>query len=410
MWSPSANTIRFRPIHPFPARMAPSIVRKRFCSFRTSMRILDPMVGSGTTIVSARLHGHHAIGFDTDPLALLISRTWSSTVNPEDVRFRAQEVLNRARRSYRNLTAGKAYPHGADSETRKFIRFWFDPTARRQLTALSNALRRIKCTTERDFLWSAFSRLIITKQAGASLAMDVSHSRPHKVYKIAPVKAFDRFLHAVDAVLNAAPFSRVHNLPRAIIREGDARNLPIDDASIDLVITSPPYLNAIDYLRGHKFSLVWMGHVVDEVRRLRAHNIGSESSEKFVRDSELIHLAESKMGSTTKLPVRSRGMLAQYLRDMNKVLAEINRVLKHGGEAVLVIGDSTIRGVFLRNSRALTYLGRENGLTLKSVRRRPLLENRRYLPPPGKRNSGRLLRSRMKEEVILTFLKAHKIA
>jgi hypothetical protein len=48
-------------------------------------------------------------------------------------------------------------------------------------------------------------------------------------------------------------------------------------------------------------------------------------------------------------------------------------------------------------------LAQANGLRLTSTRRRRLLENRRYLPPPGRKISGKLLRSRMREEVILTF-------
>jgi DNA modification methylase len=396
-------TTPFRPIHPFPARMAPSIIRRRLSSLKKPMRILDPMAGSGTTVVAARLHGHQAVGFDTDPLALLIARTWCSNVDPEALRTQAKKVLDSARKSYRNLSPADAYPRKADNETRAFIRFWFDQTARRQLTALSQAISRMDDSTMRRFLWSAFSRMIITKQAGASLAMDVSHSRPHKTYKLAPLRPLERFLVTVDAVLRASPFSSGKNLPKAVIRKADARKLPLDDGSIDLVVTSPPYLNAIDYLRGHKFSLVWMGHSIEEIRHLRSQNIGTEISGPSSRNTDRTRLAIKKMGKTGRLPERSRGMLARYVDDMNTVMAEIRRVLAQKGEAVLVVGDSTIQGVFVRNSRALAYLGRVNGLTLRSVRRRPLLENRRYLPPPGIRISGKLLRSRMREEVILTF-------
>jgi hypothetical protein len=245
--------------------------------------------------------------------------------------------------------------------------------------------------------------MIITKQAGASLAMDVSHSRPHKTYKVAPLRPLKRFLVALDAVLRASPFSAGKVLPRAVIRKADARKLPLHNGSIDLVVTSPPYLNAIDYLRGHKFSLVWMGHSIKEIRNLRSQNIGTENSRLSSLKTERTSLAIKKMGKTDKLPERSRRMLARYVDDMNTVMAEIHRVLARKGEAVLVVGDSTIQGIFVRNSRALVYLGRANGLTLRSVRRRRLRENRRYLPPPEKKISGKLLRSRMREEVILTF-------
>jgi SAM-dependent methyltransferase len=392
-----------RPVHPFPARMAPSIVQGRLSAASRSMCVLDPMSGSGTTIVAARLRGHQALGFDTDPLAVLIAKTWSADIDPKHLRMKAGKVLADAKDRYPSISSGDAYPANADSETRAFIRYWFDRTNRKQLAALSGVISQVKDPTDRNFLWCALSRLVITKQAGASLAMDVSHSRPHKVFEVAPFKPFKRFPLAVDAVLRGSPFSNGQMLPKATIREADARRLPLDDESVDLVVTSPPYLNAIDYLRGHKFSLVWMGYELHEIRRLRSQNIGTECSDRSALDDEYVRPAMMRMGDTGKLPERSRGMLARYVRDMNMVLAEISRVLKRGAEAVLVVGDSTICGVFVRNSRALTYLGQANRLKLRSTRRRPLLENRRYLPPPEKRVAGKQLRGRMREEVILTF-------
>src|ERR1043166_32695 len=82
-----------RPIHPFPARMASSIVWRRLRTMKEPLRILDPMAGSGTTVVVSRLLGHEALGFDTDPLALLIARAWSSDVNADVLRKAARRVL-----------------------------------------------------------------------------------------------------------------------------------------------------------------------------------------------------------------------------------------------------------------------------------------------------------------------------
>ena len=101
----------------------------------------------------------------------------------------------------------------------------------------------------------------------------------------------------------------------------------------------------------------------------------------------------------------SKEYLARYVVDMDKVIAEISRVLKKGGEAVLVVGDSTIRNTFVQNSRCLVFLGERKGLKLQSMRRRSLPDNRRYLPPPGREVSGKQLRARMRKEVVLVFSK-----
>ncbi len=249
-----------RPVHPFPARMAPELVWDELPNHRSpQLRVLDPMAGSGTTLVTAKLRGHEAIGYDRDPLAVLIARSWLPNVNAEDTEAKASDLLLRARSRARGMALSDAYPRSANDETKAFVRYWFDNTNRIQLAALSDSISRIHDASLRDLMWCAFSRLIITKKIGVSLAMDISHSRPHRSYDKAPINAFDHFERAVKHIIKAAPFSedQAEN-PRATAEFADARKLPIEDSSVDMVITSPPYLNAIDYIRGHKFSLVWM--------------------------------------------------------------------------------------------------------------------------------------------------------
>ncbi len=392
------------PVHPFPARMAPSIVWDVLPKTGHSLNILDPMSGSGTTLVCARLRGHRAIGFDTDPLALLIARAWCADVEPETLKVRAELVLERARTLSKQMMSENSYPKNIDDETRGFIKFWFDRRNRRELSSLATCISRVQSQTERNLLWCAFSRMIITKISGASLAMDVSHSRPHKVYDIAPVKPFDVFLKAVSAVASNCPFSNNENdCTPAEVRHGDARELPVKSSSVDMVITSPPYLNAIDYLRGHKLSLVWMGHSISEIRAIRTGNIGTEVSEKSTSDKAIQEVMKA-MVDTESLDNRRIGMVRRYVSDMGRVIKECARVLKQAGRAVFVVGDSSTGGVFIKNSEGLIRLAARNGLSLVSRDERPIERMRRYLPAPEFKSAGDNMRARMREEVILEFV------
>src|ERR1035441_3193786 len=119
------NLSDIHPIHPFPARMAPSIAFDELPDASTPLRILDPMVGSGTTAVVARAKGHLAIGFDTDPLAIVLSSAWSSNVSPGEIEDLADEVLREAKSRHKWIRHG--YPRGADDVTKDFISYWFDP-------------------------------------------------------------------------------------------------------------------------------------------------------------------------------------------------------------------------------------------------------------------------------------------
>lgn len=387
------------PVHPFPARMAANIALKALANSSRRMRVLDPMMGSGTALAVARSQGHHAIGVDIDPLAVLISKVWTRPVDVDEVRSRAGIVLTRARRYFSQLPQGQAYPRGSDVATRKFIRYWFDEYARRQLAALSKAVSAVRNEAVRDVLWCAFSRLIIVKQAGASLAMDLAHSRPHKSFDRAPAKPFGKFLAAVDHVLkNCISASKRKKGPAGHFAEGDARRLRIAGNSIDMVLTSPPYLNAIDYMRCSRFSLVWMGYSLVKLRKIRSQSIGTE-----VGCVDGYRSAALKLSLVRKLPQRQRAILNRYVVDMAASIKEVQRVLAPGGVAIYVVGENTVRGVYISNSKIISELAQRVGLKLDKRTVRNLPRNRRYLPPPSSNRAA--LDRRIRREVILTFKK-----
>ena len=152
-------------------------------------------------------------------------------------------------------------------KTKDFVRYWYAAKQRKALRRLSYFLTQSEGTTPThvlECLWLALSRIIITKHVGATLAWDVSHSRPHKVKSENDFDVFSEFVRSaerISALLADAPLSR-----SARVRRGDCRQLhTIGDRKIDAIITSPPYLNAIDYLRGHKMSFVRRQHLPDRL-------------------------------------------------------------------------------------------------------------------------------------------------
>ena len=291
--------------------MAPGIALGALGETNTSLRVLDPMAGSGTVLAVARSKGHKAIGVDPHPLAVLLAGVWTRLSDRDAAREKAVEVLSRAKARMTTLSIAQAYSANSDEETRTFLRYWFDPYARRQLTALSHAIAHIREPSIRDALWCGFSRLIITKQAGASLAMDLSHSRPHRTFERAPIKPFDRFLNAVEIVVGNCPEVRDGTLgPVTSVKQGDARKLDVENESIDLVLTSPPYLNAIDYIRCSKFSLVWMGYTAKEMREIRGSSVGTESSSDEALSDDWVRGLIKHLRLSPALSSRDYGLLA----------------------------------------------------------------------------------------------------
>jgi SAM-dependent methyltransferase len=400
----NTNSPFMRSIHPFPARMAPEIAFRHLPTGK-KLTVLDPMSGSGTTVVLARLAGHKAIGVDLDPLAVLLSKGWSMSFDGDELKSCSARVVRRAQKLYQSITASQAYPLHSDPETKKFIRYWFDLKSRKQLAALARCISRVRNPKLRTLLWCALSRLIITKQNGASLAMDVSHSRPHKVYVRSPINPLEKFENAVAAIEQRSPFKDNDKSPEATIHAGDARKLALPDNSIDLVITSPPYLTAIDYLRGHRLALVWLGHTICSLRKLRSNSVGAENGILSMRGSSRQDLEDFVARSTRKMQTRDQRIVRRYAYDMVEVISEINRVLKPGGSAVLVLGDCRIRGTFLKNSELAVFVSKRLGLELLTRSRRLIRADKRYLPPPSSLKAGTQLRNRLGFEVILQMRK-----
>jgi hypothetical protein len=393
------------PVHPFPARMAPGIALEVMSGIDES-RVLDPMMGSGTVLAVARASGHRGFGFDVDPLAVLISRVWTTALDPDQIREKAGCVLENARDEFKDITVADAYPINADEETREFVRYWFDEYARRQLTALSLAIRSARDQTTSDALWCAFSRLIISKQSGASRAMDLSHSRPHRRFDVAPEKPFKKFLASVERVVaNSIDRGGRDRGYKPVAKLGDARNFALPDKSIDLVLTSPPYLNAIDYLRCSKFSLVWMGYNICDLRRIRTQSIGAEAAKDSPLDDPEVKSVVEGLKLRPKLDQRHENILGRYIHDMRKAIAEVARVLTCPGKAVYVVGENSLRGTYIRNSIIVTKLAELAGLSLCERRSRALPANRRYMPPPSSGHTGGAIEARMRRELVLSFAK-----
>lgn len=394
-----------KPIHPFPARMAPDLAIKALGQVPSNGIVLDPMVGSGTVVRHATDIGLTSIGVDMDPLAVLMSTVWTTPINAEVLDAEYQKLKAAIIKAPARLELPWI---DDDPETSEFIEFWFGPEQREWLRRISFAIwQRSKSRLSPaqraalNVLRLTLSRIIVTKERGASLARDTSHSRPHKVtaesdYDV--LEGFTRAFHRLSSSLSSHP-------PRggARIDLGDARQMKsIPNRHVDAVVTSPPYLNAIDYMRGHRLALVWLGYTLSQLRWIRSSSIGAERGPDTAESHRLFEQIASTMTQTDAMQPRHKRMIARYAEDAYRLMSEISRVLKPSGKAVLVVGNSCLQGTFINNADAMAQAGSMVGLRLMEKTERELPNTSRYLPMP--KDGSAPLGKRMRSEVILTLV------
>ena len=381
------------PIHPFPARMAPELVYASLSGLRPCSRVLDPMCGSGTVLRASVEAGFSCVGIDVDPLAVLMSRVWTTPADTEAIRSDARSVVEQAR-----AISEDRLDRIEDEETARYMAYWFGAKQRLALSRLATVLRGRSRPTS-DALSVALSRIIVTKEARASLARDASHSRPHKVAESSRFDVFGGFIQSADQLARRLLPDRIRETAK--IRLGDARSLDdVPDDAFDVAITSPPYLNAIDYLRGHRLSLVWLGHRISDLRETRAGSVGSERG--MAPSRGVLDVSPYVMTTPgARFSARHHGWVTRYASDMQRVLREIGRVVKSGGKVVLVLGNSFLRGAKVDNVKLIVDLAQCAGLALDVQEVREIPARRRYLPPPSTRSGA--LDSRMRTEAVLTL-------
>lgn len=394
--------MKVRTIHPFPARMAPDLALVALEDLAPGSTVLDPMMGSGTVIRQALEFGHSAVGYDLDPLAVLMSRAWTTEVDDAEIAIMLDDVLTAVEQQDAVVPPLKWQ---TDEETINFIDYWFHEAQRGDLARIAFVLNQLDGSNlpphrraALDIVKVGFSRIIITKEMGASLARDTSHSRPHRVATTSVYKVIPSFVKSVSQLRK-----RLQSDPpkgAAKVTRGDARRLDLADATIDAVITSPPYLNAIDYMRGHRMSLVWLGHSIPSLRTVRSSSIGAErAADPHERHAEMEIVAQAMRG-TDLLSSRLEGVICRYALDLIDMTAEIARVLKPGGRATFVVGNSCIKGRFIDNAKGLETGAERAGMVTVERRERDLPAANRYLPV-----SGDSLSKRMRTETVLVCRK-----
>lgn len=158
------------------------------------------------------------------------------------------------------------------------------------------------------------------------------------------------------------------NIKFEIPANSDARNIDYPDNFFDFAITSPPYVNAVDYPRTHQLEMYWLELANGSLSPLKKKHIGTESvtANDYNTFREIgITEADDIMKKIFNVDKRRAFIAYKFLADMEKNIQEVYRTLKKGRKYALVIGNNQIRGQQFESWKYLIEIAKRNNFKLK---------------------------------------------
>ena len=352
-------------IHKFPAKFFPELPRYLIRKYSdVGDTVLDPMCGSGTAILEALLNDRKAIGIDIDMMARLITKVKVTPLDKDSLLSSKEMLVQRIDRYLKSEGFELDLPEFPYRDN------WFRPFVLQELAIIKTSIDEIvspfKGKIAKDL--SDFYRVVMS-----SIIRDMSNADPHctrtvlrkkVVKKIDPGDTIIRFSQSLEnQVENMFEFSRLYQklkVKDVSIPNENATKTGLNDNSTDLAITSPPYINAVDYPRTHQLEMYWLGFLNPEpLSRIKRKYIGTET----VYKDEYHKLSFTGFDSLDPvlekiylLDPRRSFIVYKFFEDMKAQLDEIYRVLKPGSRYCVAIGNNLIRGIRVKSHEILSEI------------------------------------------------------
>ncbi|HNR81177.1 MAG TPA: hypothetical protein PKK37_01950 [Candidatus Pacearchaeota archaeon] len=308
-------------LFPYRGKFHPQLIRAllNILNIKQGHIVLDPMAGSSTVAVEANLLGIDAISVDLSPFCELMGKVKTFALNLdinilESIVANPKEILEKLKKD----RVPEYFKNNKDDKKRSYY----------------------------EIVLLAF--LDTVGFAGRS------NSSIDKLF----TRVLERYISTIKYFQEARQKMNL-KIGRSKIIQGSVMKLPIDDNSIDAIITSPPYSFAIDYLKNDQPQLEYLGHNLEILRQ------------------EMIGL--QGRGVENKLEI--------YFDKMDRALGEMKRVSKKNAPVVIIIGTNDIQTNGVRLETKVIELGEKQGLKFELNFKKPI----------------RGLQNTMKEESILFF-------
>ena len=378
--------------HRYPAKFIPQLVERLIDEYipQKNAHINDPFMGCGTTIVTAISKEFKASGTDINKIAYLITKVKSTPIEPVYLNKKIEQLLSKLKflsETQITLFNDKIKPLIPQKHIDR-INYWFLEKTKNELGKILRVIYDENDEIIRDFFLVAFSHIL----KSCSIWLQTS-TKPTRDLKKKPAKPYDALRkHLIkmqkgnDAFYRIVPDNVKKNLNEYLnIRIADARKQPVPDNSVDLVVTSSPYVTSYEYADLHQLSTIWFDFA-DDLTEYKKEFIGT--SYKSYENKKLRSLIA--MDIVDKMSKKSKKMakeIESFFIDMEEVFDESFRILKRGGRCCYVIGDTKLKGIDILNAEIFAESLQYSGFKLDRIIKRRIPS--KVLPQKRDEKTGR---------------------
>lgn len=325
--------------------------------------VLDPYVGSGTTLLACKEKRIKGIGYDISPFAVFLTNTKLDNYNKTELIKSLQNILKKT-------TSGNSN-NNYDLPDIPLIKKAYRKELWNEILCIRRQILKLKVDKNRNFfllaLFSILESVSNTTKSGGFLRITKREIRKGTVKK--------RFEEAALSMIGDLEVEALRkNKSNLIARVGDARKLRTKRI-YNAIITSPPYLNRHDYTRIYSLELI-LNFVKDneQLKKLRYETLRSHVEARKKYDSNG-YMQPTKLTRIIKMIEKNgtnngqvTAMISGYFEDMYLCLIEMKRVLETKGKIALVVSNVRFSGVNIPVDEILGNIGEDVGLKLKEIR------------------------------------------
>ncbi len=369
--------------HKYPAKFIPHIPKWAINKYLAGLKrkiVLDPFCGSGTTLIEGLLTGHNVIGIDVDPLSCLIAKVKTTNINTSDLNKISDWLVREVKKKKRGEFRPKC-------ET---IEHWFPKETINKLSIIRTFIDQIperfgdnkSIKDIQHLLIICFSSIIrrVSYADNESQKTYVSHT--HIKTPEEPLRLFLLQLNLFKERIIKFSENITPKLRNQIICSSstDSLKVKLKDQNIDLAITSPPYIKAIDYIYNQMVELFWIGDLFGiqtqpKQNEKKKKYIGTKHfyKKEFVEYTPFettmeIKKLDDKIQRVFKIDKKNGHKHAyitfKYFVDMEKHFVEISKCLDKGRHYIMVVGDSSVSNIFFNTSDFLIKIAERNGFRI----------------------------------------------